>query len=262
MMCPWAARIGDRQSLRPVSNALKDHVRPPGRLHRLTRAAPALVSALWTPARGRQLRSEGTNHKRSQSERTKNKRLAWSVLTLGLWDPFIHSFIDSFQLISLFTTPFPCLPMPWPRPSLSLLHQIKIDSGFLGLGGPGPLQTHAQRAGLDRGGSTETDRGKERSLRREHRNPQGDDARQWKSWRRRGGWTPRTLCAPRSTSRYHGRGAPSLCTPDQGKSVSSLYLSTAARTPRLCSTSCALLRRIWTTAARAAVPRKEAKCLS
>ena len=154
MMCPWAARIGARRSLRPTSDVLTDPVRPSERLHHLSRAAPALLSAPRTPARGRQLRSEGTNHKRSQSERTKNKRLAWSVLTLGLWDPFIHSFIDSFQLISLFTTPFPCLPMPWPRPSLSLLHQIKIDSGFLGLGGPGPLQTHAQRAGLDRGGST------------------------------------------------------------------------------------------------------------
>ena len=62
MMCPWAARIGARRSLRPVSGALVDPVRPPERLDRISRAAPSKVAAPRTPARGRRLRSEGTDN--------------------------------------------------------------------------------------------------------------------------------------------------------------------------------------------------------
>ena len=62
MMCPWAARIGARRSLRPVPGALVDPVRPPERLDRISRAAPSKVAAPRTPARGRRLRSEGTDN--------------------------------------------------------------------------------------------------------------------------------------------------------------------------------------------------------
>ena len=60
MMCPWAARIGARRSLRPASGALMDPLQPSERLHRLSRAAPALVAAPRPGARGCRLRSEGT----------------------------------------------------------------------------------------------------------------------------------------------------------------------------------------------------------
>ena len=35
MMCPWAARIGARRSLRPVSGVLIDPLQPPERFDRL-----------------------------------------------------------------------------------------------------------------------------------------------------------------------------------------------------------------------------------
>ena len=60
-MCPWAARIRARRSLRPVSGALMDPLRPPERIHRLSRAAPTMVAALSQP-RGERLRSEGTEN--------------------------------------------------------------------------------------------------------------------------------------------------------------------------------------------------------
>ena len=60
MMCPWASRIGDRRSLRPTSDVLTDPHQPFERLHHLSRAAPTLLAAPRTPARGRRLRSEVT----------------------------------------------------------------------------------------------------------------------------------------------------------------------------------------------------------
>ena len=60
MMCPWAARIGARRSPQPTSDILIDPLQPSDRLDRLSRAAPALVAAPRPGARGRRLRSEGT----------------------------------------------------------------------------------------------------------------------------------------------------------------------------------------------------------
>ena len=60
MMCPWASRIGDRRSLRPTSDVLTDPHQPFERLHHLSRAAPTLLAAPRTPARGHRLRSEVT----------------------------------------------------------------------------------------------------------------------------------------------------------------------------------------------------------
>ena len=59
-MCPWAARIGARRSLRPAYDVLTNPLQPSERLHRLSRAAPALLSAPRTPARSCRLRSEVT----------------------------------------------------------------------------------------------------------------------------------------------------------------------------------------------------------
>ena len=89
MMCPWSARIGARRSLRPVSNALKDPIRPPERLHRLSRATPTMVAALSRP-RGERLRSEGTNNALRRTGRALRSIQVVVCLVLNVIEALVH----------------------------------------------------------------------------------------------------------------------------------------------------------------------------
>ena len=89
MMCPWAARIGARRSLRPVSGALMNLIRPPERLHCLARAAPTMVAALSRP-RGERLRSEGTDNALRRTGRALRSLLGVVCVVLNVIEAPVH----------------------------------------------------------------------------------------------------------------------------------------------------------------------------
>ena len=89
MMCPWASRIRARRSLRPVSGALVDPIRPPERLHCLARAAPTMVAALSRP-RGERLRSEGTDDAMRRTWSALRSVLVVVCLVLNLIETAVH----------------------------------------------------------------------------------------------------------------------------------------------------------------------------
>ena len=89
MMCPWASRIRARRSLRPVSGALMDPLRPPERIHRLSRAAPTMVAALSQP-RGERLRSEGTNNALRRTGRALRSLLGVVCVVLNVIEAPVH----------------------------------------------------------------------------------------------------------------------------------------------------------------------------
>ena len=109
MMCPWSARIGARRSLRPVSNALKDPVRPPGGLHRLhPSAAPALLSAPRTPPRGCRLRSEVTETSSSPPKTA----LLPVVFFVYRSFPYLIASVPSSMLILILSSSLPTVRHP------------------------------------------------------------------------------------------------------------------------------------------------------
>ena len=89
MMCPWASRIRARRSLRPVSGALMDLIRPPERLHCLARAAPTMVAALSRP-RGERLRSEGTDNALRRTGRALRSLLGVVCVVLNVIEAPMH----------------------------------------------------------------------------------------------------------------------------------------------------------------------------
>ena len=90
MMCPWAARIRARRSLRPVSGALMDPLQPPGRLHRLSQAAPAKILAPRDAPRGERLRSEGTNNALRRTGRALRSLLGVVCIVVNVFETLVH----------------------------------------------------------------------------------------------------------------------------------------------------------------------------
>ena len=107
MMCPWAARIGARRSLRPASGVLTDPLQPPERLLRLSRAAPTLLAAPRTPARGRRLRSEGTETVPPPPKTA----LLPVVFFVGRMFPYLIAPVPS-MLILILSSSLPTVPHP------------------------------------------------------------------------------------------------------------------------------------------------------
>ena len=111
MMRPWAARIGARRSPQPTSDVLTDPLQPSERLLRLSRAAPALLSAPRTPARGRRLRSEGTETVPSPPKTA----LLPVVFFVGRRFPYLIAPVPSSMLILILSSSLPTVPHPPDR---------------------------------------------------------------------------------------------------------------------------------------------------
>ena len=110
-MCPWASRIGALRSLQPTSDVLKDPLQPSERLLRLSRAAPALLSAPRTPPRGRRLRSEGTETVPSPPKTA----LLPVVFFVGRRFPYLIAPVPSSMLILILSSSLPTVPHPPDR---------------------------------------------------------------------------------------------------------------------------------------------------
>ena len=108
MMCPWASRIGARRSPQPTSDVLMNPLQPPERLDRLSRAAPALLSAPRTPARGCRLRSEGTE----TIPPPPKTALLPVVFFVGRRFPYLIAPVPSSMLISILSSSLPTVRHP------------------------------------------------------------------------------------------------------------------------------------------------------